>query len=551
MMKEKLQEVDFIKIEQQNLFYQFLKQIIGKSEFKMEDLLVAFSEEVQKPINKDLDKDAEIELRLDSVYDPRVKENIPVIRMFNKNGIVVENDAFDESEKIISIPLSDARLIDPNISVDDICEIEFTIDDLTDKMKSTVFNGWKQARKEVLKQITIEKYKDKINQKFIAKILKRNNNGSYNLELEDKTTVFLPADKVNQQLNLDYGSYVNIYLENINQESKLSILEATTISPLEIYELLNNEIPEVANGLIEIVNVKRRGGLRTKVSVRALSDSIQNELGSIIGQHSSRINDIKNKLIKEKIDIIKYSDIPEEYVKNALAPAKILDVIKEGDKYFAIAPDDFLTVAIGKKGINTDLASKLTGLKIEVISATDATKKGMSFDNTQAEQTHYFKSTTPRSNRSKASERFKDVEFDLETDLLFSEIQNSAIEAFDEINQEKPKAKVSTPKKPKLQNDEVDSLFESSLNQYKEDLSQNVYDFVDDLDKYSDDENFDQAEQEEVDKQVAKAKKDKAIEQFRKIKTQIKDFKVDNDLANYGLGDADINFDEFKDEEWD
>jgi len=136
------------------------------------------------------------------------------------------------------------------------------------------------------------------------------------------------------------------------------------------------EIPEIANGLVEIKNVAREAGSRSKVAIWTEADNVD-PVGSCVGQRGSRIQTIISELGGEKIDIIEFSEDQEKFIANALAPAKImgLDLNEAEHKATVRVSPDKLSLAIGKNGQNVRLAARLTGWKIDIIEATPEGEK--------------------------------------------------------------------------------------------------------------------------------------------------------------------------------
>lgn len=140
--------------------------------------------------------------------------------------------------------------------------------------------------------------------------------------------------------------------------------------PNLVRRLFEHEVPEIQDGSVEIMAIAREAGHRTKMAVRGTKDGI-NPKGSCIGEMGSRVRAVMGELNNEKIDIVDYSDSPEEFIAGALSPSKVSEVTVTDRKTFsarAIVPDDQLSLAIGKEGQNARLAAKLTGWRIDIIA---------------------------------------------------------------------------------------------------------------------------------------------------------------------------------------
>ena len=149
-------------------------------------------------------------------------------------------------------------------------------------------------------------------------------------------------------------------------ETRGPIVTLSRIHPNFVKRLFELEIPEIADGTIEIKGVAREAGSRSKVAVHSVDPNVD-AVGSCIGKNGMRIAAILNELAGEKVDIIKYSDNTADYVAEALSPAKVLDVFMEDERTcrITVSPDQ-LSLAIGKEGQNAKLVARLTGCKIDI-----------------------------------------------------------------------------------------------------------------------------------------------------------------------------------------
>ena len=137
--------------------------------------------------------------------------------------------------------------------------------------------------------------------------------------------------------------------------------------------LFELEVPEIADGTVEIRSIAREAGSRTKIAVWSMDANVD-PIGSCVGPKGARVANIVNELRGEKIDIINYSDIPEDYIAASLAPSEVLSVtmLEDGKSCRVIVPVSQLSLAIGKEGQNARLAAKLTGFKIDIKPESEA-----------------------------------------------------------------------------------------------------------------------------------------------------------------------------------
>ena len=174
----------------------------------------------------------------------------------------------------------------------------------------------------------------------------------------------IPGEKLQE------GQHVKVYVVEVQQLSRGPQVMISRTHPGLVRRLFELEVPEIHDGFVEVMNVVREPGSRTKLAVRSLEEGID-PIGACIGPRGARVGNIVNELAGEKIDIVLYSDDATAYVASALAPAEVLSVCLEGEKTCrVIVPDDQLSLAIGKEGQNARLAARLTGYKIDIKPAS-------------------------------------------------------------------------------------------------------------------------------------------------------------------------------------
>ena len=164
----------------------------------------------------------------------------------------------------------------------------------------------------------------------------------------------------------EVGDKIKVFIQEVNKELRGPIVTLSRVHPGFVRRMFELEIPEIADGVVVIKGVSREAGSRTKISVYSRDESVD-AVGACIGSHGMRIDAILDELGGEKIDIVKYSEVPEEYVTEALSPATVLGVEMDGERFcrVTVAPEQ-LSLAIGAKGQNVRLAAKLTGIKIDI-----------------------------------------------------------------------------------------------------------------------------------------------------------------------------------------
>ncbi|MBR5247158.1 MAG: transcription termination/antitermination protein NusA [Clostridia bacterium] len=192
-------------------------------------------------------------------------------------------------------------------------------------------------------------------------------NGNVTLEIGKGTAVLPKAEQVPGETFTE-GQMIKVYISEVKEtERGPRIMISRTHAGL-VRRLFEQEVPEIYDGIVAIHSVSREAGIRTKMAVSSKDENVD-PIGACIGQRGARVNNIVEVLGGEKIDIVKYSEDPAEFIGAALAPANVLEVeiISTEDKKCQVTvPDHQLSLAIGNKGLNAKLAAKLTGWKIDI-----------------------------------------------------------------------------------------------------------------------------------------------------------------------------------------
>ncbi|MBQ2388456.1 MAG: transcription termination factor NusA, partial [Clostridia bacterium] len=201
-----------------------------------------------------------------------------------------------------------------------------------------------------------------------AKVLRVNpKTGSVTVEIGNSEAMLPKAEMIPDEI-LDEGDNIKVFIVDVRESEKGPRAMISRTHPGLVRRMFELEVPEIFDGTIEIKAISREAGSRTKIAVYSKDENVD-AVGSCIGQRGARISKILEELYPEKIDIIKYSEDPVEFIKEALSPAKVLSVEldTEGQKVCkATVPDGQLSLAIGNKGQNVRLAARLTGWKIDI-----------------------------------------------------------------------------------------------------------------------------------------------------------------------------------------
>jgi len=281
----------------------------------------------------------------------------------------------DESGKVtagpdVQIELKEAQKIKPNIKVGDILRIDVTPVGFGRIAAQSAKQVIIQRIKEAENQVIYEYYKEREDE-IIPAIVQRVEGERVLLEME-KTIGILEKDKQIPNEKYRNGQRLRVYIEKVEDSPKGPQIVISRTHSRFIRRLLELEVPEVYEGMVEIKSIAREPGVRTKIAVSSNDDNID-PVGSCVGQRGIRIQNIMNEIGGEYVDIIEWDQDTRKYITRALAPAKITKlVIDEVEKHaYVFVEEDERSLAIGKKGQNVRLASKLAGLEIDIISLSD------------------------------------------------------------------------------------------------------------------------------------------------------------------------------------
>ena len=278
----------------------------------------------------------------------------------------------------LEITLKEAKKLDPEAELDKIVDVEVTPADFG-RIAA-------QAAKQVITQRIREAERDIILNEYMSKkgtlmtgIVQRVEYRNVIVNI-GKTEAIMPP---REQLKNEYykpGTRIRVYVLDVKETSRLPQVIVSQTHAKIVQELFELEVPEIEDGLVEIKSITREAGYRTKIAV-AGTDPDVDPVGACIGPRGSRIQTIVSELKNEKIDIIRYSDDPVEYIVNALSPAKIVsvDILEDSEdahEALVVVPDDQLSLAIGVGGQNVRLAHRLTGWKIDIKSLSQVEESG-------------------------------------------------------------------------------------------------------------------------------------------------------------------------------
>ena len=281
--------------------------------------------------------------------------------------------------KETEIKVSDAKKIDKTLEVGDTIDKEVTPKDFGRVATSTAKQVVIQKIREAERNSIMEEFGDKQDEMLVGTVALEDTD-NYFIDL-GRTNGILPKKDIIPGEKIEMGSQIKVYVSKVDNSGKNLLVLLSRNHYGFVKRLFELEIPEINDGTVMIYSVARDAGNRSKVAVYSERDNID-PIGACIGEKGSRIARIIEELHGEKLDVVKYDKDPAIFIENALSPAKDLTVaITDPKKQEAmvIADGDNFSLAIGKKGQNARLASKLTHYKIDIKTTEQAREAGINF----------------------------------------------------------------------------------------------------------------------------------------------------------------------------
>ena len=274
----------------------------------------------------------------------------------------------------LQLTLEEARAHKSNAQVGDVLTFPLPIAEFGRNAIQTAKQVLIQRVREAERERVFKEYSDKIGT-LVRGVVQQVDRGNVIVKL-DHSEGFLPA---REQIPRSYhrqGEYVRAVVTVVDKSAKGPQVILSRTHPEFLRRLFESEVPEIAEGIVEVKAVAREAGFRSKISVYS-TDPRVDAVGSCVGLKGSRVQSIVRELGGERIDIVPWSQDASVFVSRALSPAKVMDVrVQEADKrMIVVVADDQLSLAIGKGGQNARLAARLTGWKIDLISKSEEKKK--------------------------------------------------------------------------------------------------------------------------------------------------------------------------------
>ena len=291
------------------------------------------------------------------VLDPKKKD----VKVYALKDIVevVEDPA-------LQISLEDAMKISKRSKIGGVAEVKLDPKGFRRLSARTATQVIIQGIREAERSIRVKEYEDK-KEEIISALVQRTDAVTGDVIVDTGTSIakilkteLIPGERFND------GDRIKVFVTEVRKEAYGPLVTLSRTHPGMVKRLFEMEVPEIQDGTVVIKGVSREAGSRTKLAVMSRDENVD-PIGACIGNRGMRITEIVDELGGEKIDIVKFSENPEEFVREALSPATVRQVIVDGERSCKVLVDeDQLSLAIGKEGQNARLAARLTGFKIDI-----------------------------------------------------------------------------------------------------------------------------------------------------------------------------------------
>ena len=294
------------------------------------------------------------------------------IAMSSRKVVVEEEELVDPS---VQLTLDQARIHNKKAQLGDVISIPVETKKFgriaAQAAKQVIIQGIREAERSIV----YEKFTSKEHE-ILTGVVSRvdNRTGSVSIKISSNseyTEALLPATESIRGEVLTEGDRIKVYVVEVRKLTRGPQVLISRTHPGLVKRLFELEVPEIYDGTVEIRSIAREAGSRTKMAVFSADPEVD-PIGACVGPKGGRVASIVEELGGEKIDIIKYSDDPEQYIASALSPAEVIsvEILEEGRSCRVVVPDSQLSLAIGKEGQNARLAAKLTGYKIDIKPAS-------------------------------------------------------------------------------------------------------------------------------------------------------------------------------------
>lgn len=303
-------------------------------------------------------------------------------RISGEMKVFAEREVVDDViNQNTEIRLEDAKTVKADVKLGDVISVESAPKDFGRIAAQTAKQVILQRIREAERDTVYENFVHKVGEIINAQVRSIDTtSGTVTVLLGEKHESLLPREEQIPSETLRRGDYVRLYVVDVHKSNRGPVIKLSRTHRNLLRRLMEQEIPEVRDGTVEIKSISREPGARSKVSVTTSVPAVD-PVGSCVGMRGLRIQNIVNELAGEKIDVVEWSTDLRTYIANALSPAKVQSVLLDEESTVktavVVVPDRQLSLAIGKEGQNARLAAKLTGWRIDIKSESEAREEGL------------------------------------------------------------------------------------------------------------------------------------------------------------------------------
>ncbi len=343
--------------EQQREFVTALEELAVARGMDKLALITAFEEALQETYTKRVEPGKRTEVHIDP--------DRGVIEVLIIREVVEKLDEDPEiSEKQIS--LADALELDPDVELGMEMEFPVPIESFSRIALQHAKQMLTQKMRDMERAVVFNEYKDRQGEVLTASVARVDNKGNVFVELGRGEAIMPPKEQIPGE-RLASGTRTKIFLKEVSMTPKGASILASRAAPELLEYLLKQEVPEIADGTVEVKAIAREAGQRSKIAVYSRNSNVD-PIGACIGHRGNRIQAVTAEIGRERVDVIQWDGNTREFIKHALSPAKVGNIEIDVDEKTArvTVTADQLSLAIGKGGQNVRLAAKLTGFKIDL-----------------------------------------------------------------------------------------------------------------------------------------------------------------------------------------
>jgi len=349
-----MREDDGGKLMKGTNWFQALKEITDEKNLPTDVVLSAIEDALAVAYRKNFDSDEDVRVTME--------KETGTFRVISRR-VVVGDDALDDPEK--QYTLEEAKELKPDCAIGDIIEEDVTPPSFGRIAAQTARQVVTQKIREAERNRIFKEFQDKVGMVLSGKV-QRIEKGLVFVEFAKAEAILPPKEQIPGEV-FRANDRIKCYVQEVQFTSKGPQIILSRSCSKFVEKLFEQIVPEIADGIVIVKGVSREPGLRVKIAVQSKEERVD-PVGACVGLKRSRIREIVEELNGEKVDIVRYSENLVDYVTNALSPAKVQSVTLSHDQKSAlaiVAPEQ-LSLAIGKEGQNVKLASKLTGIKIDI-----------------------------------------------------------------------------------------------------------------------------------------------------------------------------------------